>query len=281
MNKVLITGGNGQLAKTIEKLFPQGVFVSRTDFDILNRDQMHRFLNQHSFSILINCAAYTNVERAEESEQIASLVNIDGVKNLLEMAEIYNLGMIHISTDFVFDGEKSHPYKESDIPHALNNYGRSKLMGERLILDRNLPRTAIIRTSWLYGGQNDFVSKILFLARDKQLLKVVADQIGCPTSAKDLAYAVLALVDKIHLLSSAELFHFSNLGFGTWHEFAKEFLEHFRWEGKLESTTSKEFGSKVNRPKYSVLNSDKISNFLNLNIREWRLALKEHLDEDY
>lgn len=280
MSRVLVTGGKGQLASAIQKLCPDFVFVPSNELDITNPNQLNLFFEHNKFDLVINCAAFTDVEAAEDHSADAYKVNSEGVNMLLNQIEKHNLGLIHVSTDFVFDGKKTEPYTEEDRTNPLNEYGRSKLSGEDLIFERNLPRTVIIRTSWLFGGKNDFVSKILKLSKSNSELNIVSDQLGCPTYTHDLAKVLVELLGRMSEIESPELFHYSNGGFGTWFEFAQEFLKVTKWQGSLKPISSEKFGAKTNRPAYSVLNSDKISKFLNIEPREWRLALNEHLNEN-
>ena len=199
--KVLVTGANGQLGKTIEELFSindanlEFTFVSKENLDITNEDELLLYFKANKFDYCINCAAYTNVEQAEKTPEIAYKVNAEGVKNLAQVCKDANTILIHISTDYVFDGEKSEPYLVSDIPNPINEYGKSKLLGEQYI-QKSLCNYFIIRTSWLYSkkyGKN-FYKSILDKAKVEKELLITDEQIGCPTNTVNLAQFIHQLI---------------------------------------------------------------------------------------
>ena len=235
MKKVLVTGAKGQLGQCLQKIAPNYkeltfVFKNSKDLDITNKDQMNSFFAEDDFDYCINCAAYTNVEQAEKTPDIAYEVNSEGVKNLALVCRENDTFLIHISTDYVFDGEKKEPYTVDDIPNPINEYGKSKLLGEKYI-EEIMKDYLIIRTSWLYSefGKN-FYTTILEKAKAGENLSVTDEQIGCPTNAINLAKFVnqFILLDNI----KSNLYHFTDRIEMTWFEFAKEII-------KIENLTNK------------------------------------------
>jgi len=282
MIKALITGGKGQLAQCIESLsndYPSidFVFLGSEDLDITNNKKVKDCFSKNNFDYCINCAAYTAVDKAEEEPELAKKVNVLGAKNLAIACKNNDVKLIHISTDFVFDGEAKRPYTEGDTTNPISVYGQTKRDGELEII-YNLPQHFIIRTSWLYSefGVN-FVKTILRLSKEREELSVVDDQIGSPTYAKDLAEVILKIIDS----QSKEfgIYHYSNQGKITWYDFAKEIFKQSQSEIKLHKTNSKTFKTLATRPKYSVLNTSKIHSLLNLEPVKWEKSLEKCLKE--
>lgn len=278
MIHVLVTAKDGQLGQCFQNLalkHPniQFVFKSSSELDITNKAKIEGAFGTHSFDYCINCAAYTAVDKAEEATELADRVNHIGAKLLAESCKNFNVTLIHISTDFVFDGEAKAAYLEDDITHPLGVYGKTKLAGEHAIA-KTLQNYFIIRTSWLYSeyGHN-FLKTMLRLADQRDEIGVVGDQKGSPTYAKDLAEAVLQIIE---LRSTTYgIFHYSNAGEVTWYDFAKEIFELSNSSIKLNKIETKDYPTPAVRPKYSIMNTEKISQLLNIKIPNWKLSLAQ------
>ena len=277
MNKVLVTGGKGQLARCINDIVNslneyELIFVSSSDLDITNKTQINTFFDQNSFSYCINCAAYTAVDKAEDESERAFKVNATGAENLANACFENGVTLIHISTDFVFDGEQVCSYEESDLTNPINVYGASKLKGEQLIQE-NLSQYFIIRTSWLYSeyGSN-FLKTMLRLGNEKEELNVVSDQIGSPTYAKDLAKVILEIIKTDS--KNYGIYHYANCGKTSWYGFAKAIFEESSIQIKLNEIKSEAYLTPAKRPYYSVLSKKKIIEKLALDIPCWKDSLK-------
>ena len=279
MVKVLVTGGRGQLAKCIKMASKRRAdlnisFEDSSLFDITNSSQMRVYLSKNKdFEFLINCAAYTNVDLAEKNKDKAYQVNAEGAEKLAKLCKEFNIKLVHISTDFVFDGSNTRPYKETDVPNPSSVYGASKLQGEKNIMER-LSSYFIIRTSWMYSefGSN-FVKTILRLADTQKEIKVVSDQIGSPTNAHDLADFLLEIIS----INSTNYgtYHFSNTGETSWYGFAKEVFRICNVSADLRPISSSAYASLANRPKYSVLDTKKGKKTFNINSDYWVDSLKK------
>ena len=279
MVKVLVTGGRGQLAKCIKMASKRRAdlnisFEDSSLFDITNSSQMRVYLSKNKdFEFLINCAAYTNVDLAEKNKDKAYQVNAEGAEKLAKLCKEFNIKLVHISTDFVFDGSNTRPYKETDVPNPSSVYGASKLQGEKNIMER-LSSYFIIRTSWLYSefGSN-FVKTILRLADTQKEIKVVSDQIGSPTNAHDLADFLLEIIS----INSTNYgtYHFSNTGETSWYGFAEEVFRICNVSADLRPISSSAYASLANRPKYSVLDTKKGKKTFNINSDYWVDSLKK------
>jgi len=280
--KVLVTGARGQLAQTIVDLYSKKeteiefTFVGRKDLDITDFNEVATFFKEKAFNYCINAAAYTHVDKAEDDEETANNVNALAVKNLALACNKHDIILIHISTDFVFDGNSTIPYKETDTTNPIGVYGETKRKGEEFI-SRTLDKYYIIRTSWLYSnfGKN-FVKTMLKLATDKNEISVVNDQKGTPTNANDLAQVIIKIIKSNK--KAYGLYHYSNLGEATWYGFAKEIFELTNTKAKLIPTTSNAFITKAKRPKYSVLDKTKISATFDLKILNWKESLEKSLE---
>ena len=256
--KVLVTGAKGQLAKTVAELFTINedaidfTFVSKAELDITKRVDVQEFFGSHKFNYCINCAAYTNVEQAEQTPEIAFKVNAEGVKNIAEACKITETILIHISTDYVFDGEKNTPYTIDDIPNPINEYGKSKLLGEQHIQEI-LKQHFIIRTSWLYSkkyGQN-FYKTIMKKVEIGETFFVTDEEIGCPTNTVNLAkYIFKTIVKKTN---SYGLKHFCGSESMTWYKFAQIILIDNNFSNELNLVEAKKYLTFAPRPKNSVL----------------------------
>ncbi|MFC5194208.1 dTDP-4-dehydrorhamnose reductase [Bizionia hallyeonensis] len=284
--EVLITGSNGQLGKTVFALH-QGnnykalnfTFTTKATLDISNQEQVDRYFQSNNFNYCINCAAYTAVDRAEEEKEEAFLINAIGARNLAEVCKKYGVILIHISTDFVFDGSKKEPYSETDIPNPINVYGASKLQGERNI-QSILENYFIIRTSWLYSEfGNNFVKTMLRLGAEKEELHVVNDQIGSPTYAQDLVEVVLEII--ISGNKKFGLYHFSNKGAISWFEFAQAVFKFGQISIKLNSIQTKNYPTPARRPKNSVLESSKIETAFKITTADWKNGLHQVIAKYY
>ena len=257
--KVLVTGANGQLAKAIESIsesYSDSVefhFVSKNDLDISNNDAVTNFFKTHHFDYCINCAAYTNVELAEAEEEKAYQINADAVKALAENCKENEVVLIHISTDYVFDGSRTSPYSEHDQTNPLNIYGKSKLLGEQYVQEI-LNKYFIIRTSWLYSqfGKN-FAKTISNKLESNNELEIITSETGTPTSCNDLAVFILYLIK--NKVMDFGLYHFSASGFTTWYGFALLIGKKLGKEHLISKIDS--FPMKAERPKYSVLDNKK------------------------
>ena len=309
-NRILVVGKTSQLGLSLQKLVDQGyykqapchrnsaprlcerseaislatydfTFVGRDTFDLANPLAIDAFFTHNRFDVIINCAAYTNVDQAESELELANQINHLGVKQLAKWAKLHKSFLIHISSDYVFEGTTTRPYLESDLPNPLNGYGQSKLKGERACLFIN-PRGVIIRTSWLFSefGHN-FVKTMLGLGSMRETLAVVSDQLGSPTYATDLAQAVLSVI--AHTVKSAssklEIYHFSNEGVCSWYDFAQAIFELKAIDCQLKPITSEDYAAIAKRPVYTALNNAKIMQLPGLLRRHWREALTECLTE--
>lgn len=282
MNKkehILVTGANGQLGSELGVLAKETTdfiffFTDVDELDITNKIQLQQFVTENKISTIINCAAYTNVDGAEEHQQLASDINYIGAKNIAEIAFENSIKFVHISTDYVFDGASSYPYKENDATNPQNVYGVTKLEGEKAILGINPSKTIIIRTSWLYSsfGKN-FVKTMLKLTSEKEEISVVNDQVGSPTYAADLAKFVLSIVGKL-TNKTVEVYHFANTGFCSWFEFASKIVEVSENSCKVKPISSEVFKSVAKRPKYSMLNTEKLEKVFQVKLPTWEDSLK-------
>ncbi|WP_417558379.1 dTDP-4-dehydrorhamnose reductase [Mesoflavibacter zeaxanthinifaciens] len=280
MIKVLVTGGKGQLAQCIQSIsndYPSldFVFLGSSDLDISNKKEVENYFSKNHFDYCINCAAYTAVDKAEEELEIAKKVNVTGAKSLAIACKKNNVILIHISTDFVFDGTAKSPYTEEDTTNPISVYGKTKRDGE-LEITSNLPQYFIIRTSWLYSEfAGNFVKTMLRLSKEREELSVVDDQTGCPTYAKDLAEVILKIIDSQS--KKFGIYHYSNQGQITWYDFAKEIFKQSKADINLYKTDSKTFKTLATRPNYSVLNTSKIHSLLNLEPIQWEKSLEKCL----
>ncbi|MCQ2958787.1 MAG: dTDP-4-dehydrorhamnose reductase [Bacteroidales bacterium] len=280
MTKILVTGSNGQLGNEIRTLvseFPfQFTFTDVAELDITNIDAIENLFKKQAFDFVINCAAYTNVNKAESEEDIALQINAIAPKNLARICNKYNAKFIHISTDYVFDGKKFQPYIETDAVCPQSAYGRTKLKGEEFAFSEN-SNTIVIRTAWLYSSfGNNFVKTMMKLGKEKDELNVVFDQIGTPTYASDLATAILSIIQKVENKNSnffSGIYHFSNEGVCSWYDFTKEIHQLAKVQCKVNPIETKDFPSPAQRPFYSVLNKQKIKDTFHIDIPYWKDSL--------
>jgi dTDP-4-dehydrorhamnose reductase len=280
---VLVTGANGQLGQAIQ--FVAGnysnihfVFCSSSDLDITNKENCDSVFNKEKPDFCINAAAYTAVDKAESEPEKAELINIIGAKNLAESCKNFNAKLIHISTDFVFDGSKNSPYNETDFPNPKGVYGQTKLDGE-IAIQEVFDAYFIIRTSWVYSQfGNNFMKTMLRLASERTSLSVVNDQIGTPTNAVDLANAILKIAISCHAelvsASSYGIYNFSNEGQCSWFDFAKKIFEINQVKIDVTPIPTTQFPTPAERPKYSVLDKTKIKSTFGIEIKPWEQSIE-------
>lgn len=277
---VLVTGGNGQLGQALQKTAKtnsdiQFVFTDSKTLDITDKESCERVFKQITPNFCINCAAYTAVDKAESETDLAYQINVVGVKNLAENCQKHHTTLIHISTDFVFDGEKDFPYTEEDIPNPKSVYGKTKLEGEQEI-QAILDKYYIIRTSWVYSefGKN-FKKTMLNLSKSHPTIRIVNDQIGSPTNANCLARAIFQIIAKDNPAQPFGLYHFSNEGSCSWCEFAKKIFEFNKITVDVIPIPTSSYPTAAQRPKYSVLDTTKIKTIFNIQPKSWEEALSE------
>lgn len=278
MKKILVTGANGQLGQCLQKISSQFeefefIFTDSETLDITNKEEVNDFFWQNAPDFCINAAAYTAVDLAETDIEKAFLVNADGAENLAEACAENNAQFIHVSTDYVFDGENNLAYTEEDFTNPLGVYGASKLAGDELALEVN-PCSVILRTSWVYSefGKN-FVKTMLNLFATKEELSIVADQFGQPTNANDLAEAIMKIIKSEKITPG--IFNFSNLGRISWFDFAEKIAELSDAKIKLNAIETSQYPTPAKRPKNSVLDLDKISKTYAVPLKPWEESLED------
>lgn len=279
--RVLVTGKNGQLGQSLHRLtanYPQLTFdfVGREELDLSNAVSIEAYFANHKYDAIINCAAYTAVDKAESEAELANQINHLAVKQLAQIAKQQNATLIHISTDYVFNGQNYQPYIETDPTDPQSVYGATKLKGEQAFLDVN-PKGCIIRTSWVYSEfGNNFVKTMLRLGQEREQLGIIFDQVGTPTYAGDLAKSILQLVtshDSL-LTQKDEIFHFSNEGVCSWYDFAQNIFDFANIPCVVLPIETKEYPTPAKRPHYSLMNKAKIKQTFSLKIPYWKDSLK-------
>lgn len=284
MRRILVTGKNGQLGKSIQKLIANNVqteefiFVGREALDLCDENKIVHYFKDNIFDIIINCAAYTQVDKAEEEPELANQINHLAVLQLAQIAKNQQAKLIHISTDYVFDGQNGNPYLEIDKTNPINVYGKTKLAGEKAI-QKILPTNAtIIRVGWMYSEYgNNFVKTMLRLAKEKDEINVVSDQIGSPTYATDLAEVILQAIKDRTLKKEnqiTEIYHYSNEGEISWYEFAREIFKFAKIDCKVNPIVSEHYPTLAQRPKITLMNKSKISYRFDVNILELKKSLE-------
>jgi len=278
MKKILVTGSNGQLGQCLRQLLLSATdiscyFATREDLDITNSDEVQRFFSEHNFDYCINTAAYTNVEKAESEQKEAFLINAEGAYSLAKVCKKHNVVLLHISTDYVFDGMAKTPYQEQDPTNPLNVYGASKLKGEQHI-GNTWNKHFIIRTSWLYSqyGHN-FLNSMLEFAKQKKALTITTQQKGTPTNANELAQVLVTIIKTGN--ARYGVYHFSNQGEATWYDFAEAI---FKATGEIDTVNlakTEHYATFAKRPAYSVLNCSKLKDTLDITYRNWEDSLKQ------
>ena len=278
---VLVTGSMGQLGSEIKELSSNYnynfFFTTRDDIDITSKESIKEFCQTNSINVLINCAAYTAVDKAQSDIENADLVNRKAVKKLSIVAKELNIKLIHISTDYVFDGKNFKPYVEEFQTNPQSIYGKTKLDGENELLDINPLNSIIIRTSWVYSYYgNNFVKTMLRLGKEKEELGVIFDQVGTPTYAKDLAITILDIIPQIEN-SKVEIYNYSNEGVLSWYDFAKEIMKMAKLNCKINPIETYQYPTPAKRPHFSLLNKSKIKSKFNLEIPYWKDGLDDCL----
>ncbi|MBZ7985476.1 dTDP-4-dehydrorhamnose reductase [Campylobacter sp. Cr9] len=280
MANILITGANGQLGSELKELSSNYndnfYFVSKNELDISNSSILEQFIINNKINTIINTAAYTAVDKAEDEKDLAYLINHKSVEEIAKICAKHNVYLIHISTDYVFDGTKHTPYKVDEKTNPLGVYGRSKELAEQAILNTPNLNASIIRTSWVYSfyGKN-FLKTMLNLFKTKDSLGVVSDQIGSPTYAKDLAGFILSKQTKFK--SGINIYHYSNEGVCSWYDFAYFINELSGNKCKISPIKTSEYPTKATRPSYSVLDKDKIKKEFEIGISHWSEGVKDCL----
>jgi dTDP-4-dehydrorhamnose reductase len=280
--RVLVTGASGQLGQsffTISQNYKDiaFTFVTRKEVDLSEPDSIADYFLDKEFDIVINCAAHTAVDKAESESELANKLNFLAVKQIAEICKAKDMALIHISTDYVFNGNSYRPYVETDSTDPKNVYGETKLKGEQALQDIN-PNGMIIRTSWVYSEfGNNFVKTMRRLGKERDELSVIFDQVGSPTYAGDLAIAILHIVehsDFEHQKANSNIYHFSNEGVASWYDFAKAIFELDNIKCKTRPIETKDYPTPAKRPSYSLLSKAKIKNTFNVAIPYWRDSLK-------
>jgi dTDP-4-dehydrorhamnose reductase len=279
---ILITGATGQLGNEIKTIIENKKtnhrfhWTNEEQVDITHQKEVQSFIQDNQIDLVVNCAAYTHVDNAEDETQNAYLLNDTAVGYLVDSAKKQGASLIHISTDYVFNGKNYTPYKEEEPTSPESIYGKSKVQGEKHVTDSKAG--IVIRTSWLYSsfGKN-FVKTIARLAKEREELKVVYDQVGNPTYAQDLALAIVDIINSGKKLNTGEVYHFSNEGVCSWYDFAMEIKEFLQLDCAIHPIESKDFPTKAKRPPYSVLNKEKIKTHFQVQVPYWKHSLHEML----
>ncbi len=284
-NTILVTGANGQLGMELAQLVSKYpayhfVFTTREEMPLDNFDLINEMIDRNQPKYVVNCAAYTAVDKAESDKEMAHRINAEAPGVIAAACLRNNARLIHISTDYVFNGNGQKPYKEDDPTDPVNYYGESKLQGEQQVMSQN-SGSIIIRTAWVYSqfGKN-FVKTILRLVKEKEAINVVSDQYGTPTYAADLAEAIMQIITVLDAetdsagSSHAGIYHFSNDGIINWHEFAVAIRDISGSSCKVNPISASEYPTPARRPSYSVLDKSKISRGFNISIKPWRERLE-------
>jgi dTDP-4-dehydrorhamnose reductase len=278
--KILVTGSNGQLGRELRQLsqkYPdyKFIFTDIEELDITNRHFVDRFFLDHNPDVVINCAGYTTVDKAETNSSLALELNGSSIGHLAMNASKAEAIFIHISTDYIFDGQKTTPYVEEDIPNPQSVYAKSKYQGELETL-RNASKGIIFRTSWLYSEfMNNFVKTIINKGKERGHLNVVYDQVGTPTYARDLAEVILKIIPDIKNYKGVDIYHFSNEGIASWYDFAKAIVEFSGIKCEISPILTEQYPLPAVRPAYSVMNKAKFKQKSGLEIPYWRDSLRE------
>ncbi len=271
---LLVTGGRGQLGAALSRILPDAIYTDSKILDITDARAVTDFVRERGVNTIVNCAAYTAVDAAEDDRETAMRVNVDGPRNLAQTGAT----IVHISTDYVFDGCAHRPYVETDTAAPASFYGQTKLDGERTVLD--VADTAlIIRTSWLHSADGtNFVKTMLRLGRERDSIGVVCDQIGTPTFAGDLAAAIAHVVPCIRA-GQKDIYHYSNEGVCSWYDFAHEIMKQAGLACRVNPIESKDYPTKAVRPFYSVMNKAKVKGDFGIAIPHWNEGLKQCLNQ--
>lgn len=276
---ILITGANGQLGYDFQRLFKKEniefIATDVNDLDITNIDEIRNFVENKNIDLIINCAAYNNVDKAEDEPLLCEKLNTLAPRDLALIAKEIGADFVTYSTDFVFDGEKTSPYTEEDTPNPLSIYGKTKLEGEKQVLS-NYDRSFVIRTSWVFGiANNNFNKQVISWSKGKNELSIVDDQVSSPTYSKDLAFYSWELIKT----KKYGLYHLSNGDKGSKYDQAKYVLEKTNWNGKLNPAKTKDFNLKAKRAHYTKLNSEKLEKVIGKKIPSWKDGIDRFLLE--
>ena len=277
MKNVIVTGANGQLGLSIKDISQSilgfnFIFLSHKDLNVSSKEDVEAYFEINKIAFCINCAAFTNVDKSEEFKETSKEVNADAPHYLALACKAKGTVLIHVSTDFVFDGEKSTPYVEDDITKPLGVYGKTKLKGELAVLN-TMPNCFIIRTSWLYSEyKHNFLKTMMRLANKREKISVVYDQVGTPTYTKDLAKFIISLI--VTESKQYGTYHYSNEGVASWYDFALAIFEESNANVKVLPITSECYPTLAKRPSYSVLNKKKVRETFGITIPYWRTSLK-------
>ena len=278
---VLVTGSSGQVGNEIKAISSDYsynfFFTDRNNIDITSKDSIKEFCKTNNINVIINCAAYTAVDKAQSDEINADLINRKAVKKLALVSQELNIKLIHISTDYVFDGKNFKPYCEEFQTNPQSIYGKTKLDGENEMRDINPKNSIIIRTSWIYSYYgNNFVKTMLRLGKEKEELGVIFDQIGTPTYAAHLAKTILDIIPQIEN-SKVEIYNYSNEGVLSWYDFAKEIMKMAKLNCKINPIETYQYPTPAKRPHFSLLNKNKIKSTFNIEIPYWKDGLDDCL----
>jgi dTDP-4-dehydrorhamnose reductase len=274
--KILVTGGKGQLGRAfgaIKSPFYDIYCLDKDELDFTKIYEVQKTIDEIKPSIVIHAGAYTNVEMAGENILEAIKINVTGTRNIAEVCEWNNIKMVYISTDYVFDGKKTIPYVEADIPDPLNVYGMTKLHGEEVVQEV-CKKHYIVRTSWMFGEGKNFVQAIINLTKEQDNVKIICDQVGNPTYAPDLAKAILELIET----DIYGIYHITNSGACSWYEYAKKITDVLNIDTKIIPIKTEEFNQIAVRPKYSVLDNNKFNSLVRYELRNWQDALNDYLN---
>jgi len=294
IKNILITGAKGQLAREFQVLVEDEdyniedatfYFTDKDALDITDKQELLDFIEMNAIDTVINCAAYTAVDKAEDDEVLALKVNAEAVGNLASISKENNIFLIHISTDYVFDGNGDRPYQEEDQTNPQGKYGITKLRGEELLKEINPPHAIIIRTAWVYSEfGNNFLNTMLRIGKERSEINVVCDQLGAPTYAKDLARSILTMLHQetqfrtTQTTDTVVTYHYSNEGSCSWYDFAQAIFKLANIECKVNPISTEEYPTPAKRPHYSVLDKTKIKEAYGLVIPHWDDALKSCIE---
>ena len=286
MLNILVTGANGQVGSEIRALSSSTpdnyFFTDKETLDITDEKSLFSYVKENNIGAILNCSAYTAVDKAEEEAEKANNINNLAVKSLAQIAKAKSISLIHLSTDYVFDGKNYRPYVEDDAVEPQSVYGETKLKGEKALQEINPANAIIIRTSWVYSSfGNNFVKTMLRLGKERESLGVIFDQVGTPTYARDLAQAMLDILPQLHTQNhtNVEIYHYSNEGVLSWYDFAKEIMKMAKISCQINPIETKEYPTPASRPHYSLLNKAKIKETFNINIPYWKDGLDACLRE--
>ena len=278
--KILVTGASGQLGQefqnNVSKSKDDFYFTDEKELDITNKNRVLNYVSDNQIELIINCAAYTDVNGSETNKKQAIKVNLDAVKNIVEVCEEKKIKMIHFSTDYVYNSDNLSPINEESNINPINYYGISKREGEKII-EKSSSNSIIIRTSWLYSVYgNNFVKTMIKKGENQEKIYIINDQFGCPTYSKDLVECTLNIIDS-NKLNNYKVYNFSNEGYTNWYDFTKKIFELKKINCQIIAVSSDKYKSVANRPKYSITDKSRIKDIFNITIRKWDEALEEFL----